>query len=58
MDLVRATLGVCQSSYLSLGGWVVLIHSMLSAILVYQMSANIMPERIKRKLHRMSNNFL
>lgn len=58
MDMVRARLGNWKSKYLSMDGWVVLIRSVLSSILVYQMLVNVMLEGVRRKLYGLFSRFL
>lgn len=54
--MVSSRLG--QSKYLLMGGRVILIRSVLSFILVYQMSMNVLSEVIRRELYGLFTRFL
>lgn len=58
LDLVRTRLACWQSRFLSMGGRLVLIQSVLNYIPIYRMSLTILPEDIKRKFHGFFSRFL
>lgn len=49
---------MCQSKYLSLGDWVVLIRLVLNSIPVYQMLVNNLPKKIMWKLPGLFSHFI
>lgn len=57
VGLVRSRLESWKSRYLLMGGRLVLIHLVLSSLPVYQMSGSVLPEGVRRKLHRMLSHF-
>lgn len=58
LDGVRAHLVSWQTRYLSIEGRLVLVRSVLSSIPIFHMTVNIMPDGVKRKLHRLFSRFL
>ena len=52
MDKITVKLNTWKTNYLSLGGWLILINSVLSAIPTYYLSMLHLPKRVELKIDR------
>ena len=58
LELVQAKLAGLKLRYLLMGERLTLIKSVLNSIPIYQVLVNVLPKRVKKKLHGLFSSFL